>query len=62
MNNPGSLIQLHYHDNLKILECLTEDNNSLCYKGIPVSLSIVTDEEIQQAITDTLNLLKEEES
>lgn len=58
MSKTGSLIQLHHHNNFEILEQLTEKNNILHYKDVPIFPS-VSDEEIQQAITDTLKILKE---
>ena len=102
MSSPGSLIQLHYHDNLEILKELTDNDGVLYYKGTPIrssesqpssgdyittetmekyveqsiaafvnaaigdeennELSVTSDldTEIQQAITNTLKVLKEE--
>ncbi len=47
----------HEHENLEILSDLTDTDGLLNYKGSPVH-PVVTDIEIQQAITDTLNILK----
>ena len=51
----------HKHDNFDILNELSDSDGLLSYKGSPV-IPVVTDEDIQQAITNTLNqLLKKEE-
>ena len=60
MADTGSLIQVHYHNNFKTLENLSDFNGILYYKEVPISL-FVSDEEIQQAILDTLKVLKEED-
>ena len=36
MPNPGSIIQLHHHNNFELLEFFTETNNNLYYKNKPV--------------------------
>lgn len=50
----------HTHDNLDMLDDLSDSDGLLHYKDTPVSLG-VTDEEVQQAITDTLKILKNKE-
>lgn len=49
-------IDSHEHENLLVLNDLSDADGLLNYKGIPV-FPVVTDIEIQQAITDTLNQL-----
>ena len=40
----GSLIQLHYHDNLAILEKLSEVNGNLYYKNMPIFTEVSQEE------------------
>lgn len=49
----------HVHSNSEVLNNLSDIDGLLGYKETLVT-PIVTDEEIQQAITDTLKILKEE--
>lgn len=48
----------HKHENISILDDLSDVDGLLNYRGTPVH-PIVTDIQIQQAITDTLKILKE---
>lgn len=48
----------HKHENMNILNDLSDVDGLLNYRGTPVH-PIVTDIQIQQAITDTLKILKE---
>lgn len=48
----------HEHKNMSILDDLSDTDGLLSYRGVPVH-PIVTDIQIQQAITDTLKILKE---
>ena len=50
----------HKHENLEVLNDLSDADGMLNYKGAP-TYPVVTDEEIQQAITDTLNQLSKKE-
>lgn len=50
----------HKHDNLNVLDELSDIDGMLNYKGNP-TYPVVTDEQIQQAITDTLKILNKEE-
>lgn len=59
MDNTGSLIQIHYHNNFETLENLSNIDGILYFKGTPIH-PIVSDEEVQQAILNTLEILKEE--
>ena len=36
MNNTGGLIELHFHNNLELLEKLSVKDNKLCYNDIPI--------------------------
>lgn len=58
MSDTGSLIPIHIHTNKNILDDLSDTDGLLNYRGTPVH-PIVTDIQIQQAITDTLKILKE---
>lgn len=58
MSNTGSLIQIHYHNNFETLENLLDIDGILYYKETPIH-PIISDEEIQQAILNTLEALKE---
>lgn len=40
MSSAGSLIQLHFHDNLEILNNLSDTNGILYYQGSPVFPSV----------------------
>lgn len=40
MSNAGSLIQLHFHDNLEVLNNLSDTNGILYYQGSPVFPSV----------------------
>ena len=48
----------HEHENISVLNDLSDIDGLLNYKGTPVH-PVVTDIQIQQAITDTLKILKE---
>ena len=50
----------HIHDNADVLSNLSDSDGMLIYKGEPITSLVVTEEQLQQAITDTINLLKEE--
>lgn len=50
----------HEHDNLSVLDDLSDVDGMLNYKGNP-TYPVVTDEQVQQAITDTLKILNKEE-
>lgn len=59
MNNTGSLIQIHHHNNFETLEQITDYNGTLYYKDAPI-LYAASDEEIEQAIIDTIKILNNE--
>lgn len=40
MSNAGSLIQLHFHDNIDVLNRLTDSNGILYYQGAPIFPSV----------------------
>lgn len=50
----------HQHENMTLLDDLSDKDGRLHYKGESV-VPMVTDEEVQQAITDTLKILKNKE-
>lgn len=52
----------HEHDNLDTLNEISESNGLLNYKGKPIAQEIITDEDIEQAIKDVLEILNKEES
>lgn len=52
----------HEHDNLDVLNEMSESNGLLNYKGKPIAQEIITDEDIEQAIKDILETLNKEES
>ena len=43
MSDTGSLIQLHSHTNLELLEFLSDDNGNLYYKGVPIYIQVSKD-------------------
>ena len=50
----------HTHENMDIINELSDTNGLLNYRGTPIS-PVITDIDIQQAITDTLKILNKEE-
>lgn len=52
----------HKHDNLDVLDKMSEYDGLLNYKGKPIAQEIITDEDIEQAIKDILEILNKEES
>lgn len=52
----------HEHDNLDVLNEMSESDGLLNYKGKPIAQEIITDEDIEQAIKDILETLNKEES
>lgn len=44
MSKSGSLIQLHSHTNLELLELLSDVDNKLYYRGIPIYTQISSNE------------------
>lgn len=65
MNETGSLIRMHHHENFDILDNLSENEGTLYYKGEPINVGSATGKdytksEITEMITALWNELGEE--